>query len=321
DLTVTGGNPPINYQWSNGKTTQDIDSLVAGVYAILITDSDNQRKNETIIIVQPNPDPLILSFQAYNVTQYGENNGYINLTVSGGVPPFEYIWSNGSTEKDINDLIAGVYTVTVTDAIDSLKIDSVLITQPEPGNLVTDVEGNIYKTVKIGEQTWMQENLKVTKNPNGDDIISYCYSDIPAQAETYGRLYTWNVAMDNSTLEKTQGICPDGWHLPADKEWQNLEIYLGMTQVEAEMENIWRGDNVGTKLKMGGDSGYEALLSGRRSSSGSYLLLNKYEYMWTSSEHGANAWRRCLDINSDKIGRWNTFSKSYAFSIRCIKDD
>jgi uncharacterized protein (TIGR02145 family) len=88
------------------------------------------------------------------------------------------------------------------------------------------------------------------------------------------------------------------------------------------MENTWRGEGIGTSLIMGGQSGYEALLSGRRSSNGSYILLHQFEYVWTSSEYGAAyAWRRCLNIMDTKVGRWNTFPKSYAFSVRCIKNN
>ena len=75
-----------------------------------------------------------------------------------------------------------------------------------------------------------------------------------------------------------------------------------------------------SKLKEGGDSGYNALLSGRRSSSGVYSLLYQFEYVWTSTEYGDNAWRRCISKEANDIGRWNTFPKSYAFSVRCVKN-
>lgn len=86
------------------------------------------------------------------------------------------------------------------------------------------------------------------------------------------------------------------------------------------MANTWRGAGVGTKLGKGGDSGYEALYSGRRTNFGSYSLLNMYEYVWTSTEAGANAWRRCLEAGVSTVGRWDTFPKNYAFSVRCVKD-
>jgi hypothetical protein len=77
---------------------------------------------------------------------------------------------------------------------------------------------------------------------------------------------------------------------------------------------------VGTKLGAGGSSGYEALYSGRITSVGSYQLLGDYEYIWTATQYGDNAWRRCLSKYANDVGRWNTFPKDYGFSIRCIRD-
>ena len=116
------------------------------------------------------------------------------------------------------------------------------------------------------EQTWMQQNLRVTLAPDGSGIESniYIIDGIPVNEETYGRLYTWDVAMNGSTVENSQGICPDGWHIPSDEEWKELEIHLGMTRQEADMTNTWRGYGAGTKLAQGGESGYEALFAGRR---------------------------------------------------------
>jgi uncharacterized protein (TIGR02145 family) len=86
--------------------------------------------------------------------------------------------------------------------------------------------------------------------------------------------------------------------------------------------NVWRGSPAGTMMKAGGESGYEAHMAGRRSSGGAFSLMGRMEYMWTSTEYGTSlAWRRCLDAQSPAVGRWNTFPKSYAFSVRCVKDD
>jgi len=97
-------------------------------------------------------------------------------------------------------------------------------------------------------------------------------------------------------------------------------MFLGMTQQEADMTNTWRGSGVGTLLAKGGGSGYEALFAGRMTSYGTFSLLNQYEYVWTSTEYGDNAWRRCLESGVSTSGRWNTFPKTYGFSVRCVKD-
>ena len=185
-----------------------------------------------------------------------------------------------------------------------------------------DIDGNIYGTIDIGEQTWMKENLRVTHAPDGKAIPNYAYIDDPDSIKKYGLLYTWDVAMNWSRTESTQGICPEGWRLPSDDEWKKLEMALGMTQAQVNMTNTWRGSPAGTLMKAGGDSGYEAHLAGRRNSNGSFSFMGRMEYMWTSTEFGSTmAWRRCLDASSADVGRWNTFPKSYGFSVRCVKND
>jgi len=266
------------------------------------------------------PELLSIELIPHDVTTFRGTDGSIETEVKGGASPYSYNWSNGETAKNIEGLSSGVYSVTVKDAVDSTATGSIKVNQPVPGNAVIDIEGNIYTTIKIGEQTWMQENLRVSVAPDSTAISSYIYNDETGNKETFGRLYTWNVAMNGSIAEKAQGICPVGWHIPSDEEWKTLEMYLGMTRQEADMSNTWRGQGVGTKLGKGGESGYEAIYAGRMTSYGTYSLLNQYEYVWTSTESGQDAWRRCLEKGVSTVGRWNTFPKTYAFSIRCIKD-
>ncbi len=152
--------------------------------------------------------------------------------------------------------------------------------------------------------------------------VGYAYINNPESIKKYGLLYTWDVSMNGSKNEGAQGICPVGWHIPSDDEWKQLEMALGMTSAEADMANTWRGSPAGTMLIAGGSSGYNAQLGGRRSSGGAFSLKGRMEYVWTSTESGNSlAWRRCLDIYSSEVGRWDTFPKSYGFSIRCVKDD
>ena len=265
--------------------------------------------------------PIKISHKVREVSSHGLKDGAIDLTVTGGILPYSFRWSDSSDTEDLDSIGAGLYSVTVTDAIDSSEKEDILVSQPGFDSILTDIEGNIYHTVEIGDQLWMKENLRVTKTPDGLPVTSYCYNDDTGYQSTYGRLYTWDVIMNGSVTEMAQGICPEGWHIPSDGEWKTLEMVLGMTEQEADMVNIWRGEGVGTSLITGGNSGYEALLSGRRSSNGSYTLLDQYEYVWTSSEYSEYAWRRCLSSMDTKVGRWNTFPKTYAFSVRCIKNN
>jgi len=265
-------------------------------------------------------DILSVELSGTDVTTFRGNDGSAKAEAKGGIPPYSFLWSNGETTENILGIKAGVYMVTVTDAADSTAGGSIKINQPVPENTVTDKEGNIYLTVKIGDQIWMQENLRTTVDPDSNKIVCYSYNNDADNSEKYGLLYSWDVTMNGSTSEKARGICPAGWHIPSDEEWKILEIYLGMTRQEADMVNTWRGAGVGTKLAKGGSSGYEAAFAGRMTGYGTFSLLNQYEYVWTSTEYGSNAWRRCLESGISTVGRWNTFPKSYGFSVRCIKD-
>jgi uncharacterized protein (TIGR02145 family) len=272
---------------------------------------------------QEHPDDLSLVLTVTDVTVFNGHDGSVMLDVTGGITPYSYLWSNGEMTKDIEGVPAGIYSVTVTDARDSSATATDTVKHPIPENLLMDIQWNIYTTVRIGEQIWMQQNLRVSVDPDSTPITSYVYDGIEELAKTYGRLYTWDAAMNGSTAEKAQGICPDGWHIPSDEEWKILEMYLGMTRAEADLSNVWRGEGVGAKLRPGGGSGYDVLYSGRRANSGGYALLRWYEYVWTSTESGSYAWRRCLDSipSVTTIGRFNTFPKSYGFSVRCIKNN
>jgi uncharacterized protein (TIGR02145 family) len=264
--------------------------------------------------------PIQLEAEIQHVTEFGGSDGSIDLTATGGRKPFRFLWSTTDTLEDLSGIPAGIYSVTISDQSSQTVTDTFEVIQPELDG-VMDVDGNIYSVITIGEQTWMGENLRVKHAPDGSEIISYVYIDDPDAEERYGRLYSWDVAMNGSTEEEAQGICPYGWHIPDDDEFKQLEIHLGMTQAEVEMANTWRGSPVGTSLKEGGNSGYDAQLAGRRSSGGRLGYIGEMEYMWTSTEYGKDlAWRRCLNVNSPTVGRWNTFPKNYGFSVRCVQN-
>ncbi|MBN1948050.1 MAG: hypothetical protein JW797_20445 [Bradymonadales bacterium] len=200
--------------------------------------------------------------------------------------------------------------------------------------LVDERDDMVYATVLIGTQCWMAQNLDVGAMVSGasaqtdnDLIEKYCHGDLAENCEIYGGLYQWNELMDYSPSDAanpstTQGICPEGWHIPSDEEFKVTEMALGMTQEEADQENTWRGVGVGTAMLDGGSSGFDALLSGRRKPYSPYFdLLGYQEYTYTSTEYGANyAWRRCFYISYTTVGRWNTLYQSYGFSVRCVQD-
>jgi uncharacterized protein (TIGR02145 family) len=210
---------------------------------------------------------------------------------------------------------------------------------------VTDIEGNVYKTVQIGNQWWMAENLKVTHYSNGDIIPNitdvsewislstgaYCnYDNDEANVTTYGRLYNWYAVNDR------RGLALVGWHVPSDAEWKQLEIYLGMSQSEADGRE-WRGTDEGGKLKEAGlihwsspntgatnESGFSALPGGYRSVYDCYNNCFNGKgcstNFWSSTEDdGSSAWRHALSCFASGVLRYSN-NKLIGYSVRCVKD-
>ncbi|MBR10618.1 MAG: hypothetical protein CMP48_23410 [Rickettsiales bacterium] len=129
DITVTGGVKPYTYQWSNGASTQDLKDLPAGRYELLLTDANGCTVNTISEIEQP--AELIASISdVTNVLCYGDNKGAIRVSVTGGVQPYQFRWSNGDRTQDIEEVIAGVYSLKITDANGSVKNLETEITQP-----------------------------------------------------------------------------------------------------------------------------------------------------------------------------------------------
>ncbi len=211
-------------------------------------------------------------------------------------------------------------------------------TSSKDDDTIIDIDGNVYQTVKIGDQWWMAENLKVTHYRNGDEIPNvtdstewsnlttgaYCNYDNDANnATTYGSLYNWYAVNDS------RNIAPTGWHVPSDAEWKELEMYLGMSQSDAD-DTGYRGTDEGDKLKsISGwysdgngtdDYGFSALPGGYRGNDGNYYFMGNKAGFWSSTEDGSyNAWSRILNSSYSGVYR-NGSNKEVGFSVRCVRD-
>jgi uncharacterized protein (TIGR02145 family) len=205
-------------------------------------------------------------------------------------------------------------------------------------------DGNTYEIVQIGDQLWMAENLKATHYNNGDEIPTgytgsewqeletgayAVYDDDPANADVYGNLYNWY------TVDDDRDVCPEGFHIPSDEEWMELEIFLGMSE-EATNGTYWRGTNEGSKLAGNSDlwdsgdlennsefgtSSFSAFpASGRGALNGSYFGMGIYGFFWSSSEdNSSDAWPRELYYYYSNVRRLS-YPKQNGFSIRCLQD-
>ncbi len=138
-LSVTGGTPGYTYLWSNGSTGNPVNNLIAGSYSVTITDTKGCKKYGNFNI--NNGLEIVVSGIVKDAACYNDKNGTITLTVSGGTPGYTYKWSNGSVMKDISNLGAGSYTVTITDANGCTSIKSYNVAQPNE-LLVTGIPSN-----------------------------------------------------------------------------------------------------------------------------------------------------------------------------------
>lgn len=133
DMTPSGGLPPYAYFWSNGSATQDIATLTAGAYTVTVTDNSGCIKTAGFTVGQP--AQISIQKSVTNVLCFGGNTGAIDLTVSGGTPPYTYLWNHNSNTQDISNLSAGTYTVTVTDANGCTRVNTSVVTQGQATNL------------------------------------------------------------------------------------------------------------------------------------------------------------------------------------------
>ncbi|MBN2522367.1 MAG: T9SS type A sorting domain-containing protein [Bacteroidales bacterium] len=211
---------------------------------------------------------------------------------------------------------------------------------PDIVSLVDARDGQEYLTVKIGDQWWMAENLNygimighTTEQTNNEVAEKYCYDNSEENCDTYGGLYQWDEAMDYTGYEVNRGLCPEGWHIPTDREWRQMENYLGMEVSEA-LSGEWRGTNEGGKLKEESDlywkepntgatneSGFTALPGGTRYLDKEFYNIGSWAYFWTSAlEQEEFAWKRNLHSIESRIRRMSADTKE-SMSVRCIKDD
>ena len=201
------------------------------------------------------------------------------------------------------------------------------------GTMTDDRDGQTYKTVTIGAQTWMAENLNYAytgvpydKDNYTSDSISWCYGHNPDNCSKYGRLYTWAAAMDSAGTWTTngkgcgfrnkcsptypvRGICPEGWHLPAKKEFMTLLTAVGG---KSRFDNSYNGANLD-------DYSFAVLFAGGFRD-GQCYDVRKNAYFWSSSQVDSDvAYYMFLRDGNEEV-QLITFSKHIGMSVRCVMD-
>jgi len=330
--------------------------------------SDKENENPTVEVVNPKNGSSIMQGEQVSIRAEAEDEDgtiteiaiYIEgeEVASAAAHSLVYVWSTAdmevsgyaisATAKDNDDASVTAYITVLVDSPGGFNPDLSYGT-------LSDIDGNTYGTIEIGDQTWMAENLKVTHYADGSaiplvtgeaewealaaDAKAYCwYDNLSEYSDTTGALYTWAAAMNGLPGVDTipsgiQGVCPDGWHMPSDSEWKVLEKTLGMSQAQADNYD-WRGNDEGGQLKELGfsnwespntgasnSSGFTALPGGFRGNKGVFYSLGKYATFWTTHDQKGTdkAWYRTLYYGNERVYRQYNF-KNQGFSVRCVQD-
>jgi len=196
-------------------------------------------------------------------------------------------------------------------------------TSPSEDASTVIYSGKVYHTGKIGNQTWMKENLDVgtmilgnSNQSNDGRTEKYCYENDTANCSKYGGLYQWDEAMAYDTANGAKGICPTGWHIPTLAEFLTLVTEVGNDGNKLKREDQGSGSGVGTNI-----SGFSALLAGYRYDDGAFYDLGGHAFFWSSTEYNApKAYNMTLWYYDSDLTMTNYY-KDYGFSIRCLKDN
>lgn len=206
----------------------------------------------------------------------------------------------------LNFYIVGVICVFVIFSCTKTNEDSNINSNDNTQLQFTDPrDGQQYPYVKIGNKYWMTKNLNFNTNE------SWCYENLDTNCEIYGKLYTWNAAVN---------AAPMGWHLPTKEEWQDLISTLGTKKnaggAMKSLSNLWLKPNLGAK----NSSGFSAIPNGTRGESGVFGYISQYASWWSSSKYtDSSSWFYYISSHDSGITEFYNPNKQ-AHAVRCVKD-
>jgi uncharacterized protein (TIGR02145 family) len=281
-------------------------------------------------IITPNSNSVdtTYTFNAVKSTDYEEEVGKLQFRWdfdSDGV--WDNDWSSNPTTSYLFQE-AGTFNITleVQDTERAIGLTSSEVRLHKFGS-VTDVDGNVYKTIRIANQVWLAENLKVTHYTNGDPIRnrevgnidvknkvgSYSYYDNEVtNLNTYGALYNWYAVNDN------RNIAPEGWRVATEEDWNKLELFIADSHSTILRSRYGWGEN----YNGADDVGFCALPAGQRGyTKGDFGSIGRTAIFWTSNERDDKlAWRRSLGARGKDIISQRSHNKLLMYSVRCVKD-
>ncbi len=295
---------------------------IKGELPLTETDSATAVASTSVTLngkVNPNGVSTLVSFEYGPTSSYGSEISASQSPISGSVPVSVNAGLSGLTPGNTCH-----YRVKAVNSGGTSYGSDMTFTCPQT---VSDYEGNIYNTVIINKQVWMQQNLKSTKYSDGTSIpVIWTYGNDQNNVVTYGYLYSWDAVMNgaagsSSDPSGVQGTCPTGWHVPSLAEWGELDSYLGNENggklKEAGLVH-WANPNTGAT----NTSGFTGLPGGVNLQNPSYgfMGLGIEGLWWTSTDIDAvGAW--CSGLYSTNSGRGGGNSgKANGYSIRCLKN-
>lgn len=340
-------------------------SIPFGIHTIKAICQNNRAEQTTVTMefyLFKNPDPPKASFTVSQDTAnvlteiIFDASGSFDMEDSSDLLEVRWDWDNDGiwdTDYSRNKLASKYFLdtgqhiirleVTDTDMLAGITSKTVWIKNPGhpcPGLAELEYEGQIYHTIQIKDQCWFRENLNVgiqinsgTNQSDNNSIEKYCFENQNSNCEEYGGLYQWDELMNYDTVAGAQGICPTGWHIPSDKEWCILSVFLDPF-VSCSAMNSSSGLDCAGRLKETGythwqspnygatnESGFTAIAAGNfHKESSSYGGLKFTTHFWSSTKHSySETIKRQLWTESGRITR-STQQKLDGLSVRCIKD-
>ncbi len=331
-------------------------NAVSGAESFVLQRATNSSFTDNLTTLTA-PAPTDTSASSTGLTSGTTYYYRLNVTISGDTSD----WSNTASAStqvslaisagangSVNTVVNGNYTLNSTPIITATpnsgyKLDSWTGSAGCSGvtsaSYAITMDGNKTCTanfvvddwIQIGTQFWARKSVNVgtmingTANPTNEGasqvVQKYCFNNSEANCTAYGAIYQWSEMMNYSTVEGSQGICPTGAHVPSDNDWKILEVYLGMTQAQADATG-YRGTDQGTQMRPGGLSGLNLELNGTRDGLG--VFNGPDGAVWATSTSSGNYTTTREILYSAPYHRvyrrFNFFSKIIGYSLRCIKN-
>ncbi len=224
DISINGGTGAYTYTWSNNANTQDINNIGAGSYSVVAMDVNGCTDTLNVLLTQPNQIVLnidsISNFNGYNVKCYGSNNGTVYVSVTGGVPNYNYAWSNGSTNQNLNNVPSGSYYMSLTDLNNCFAYIDTVLTQPQPLTNTVNVAQPLCNGVNNG-------SISISVS-GGVSPVTYTWSNgINTATNTNVGVGTYSVVYTdaNGCKDSTAVVVNEPQSITATKEVDKIKCY------------------------------------------------------------------------------------------------